>query len=490
MNILLASAEVEPLAKSGGLADVAAALPIEWLKQNHNVIIVMPKYRFIDTDYYNFHPTNLILYVPIGDWLEYARLWEGKLPGSEVPVYLIENNDYFNRSGIYGDQNEYIDNDRRFIFFSRAVFEAAKALNFKPDILHAHDYHTAFTMPFLRNYYRNDPLFENTAGVYTIHNLAYQGNFNPENAMKYSQFGMREYYHGSWFEHRGVINSMKVGIMFADKITTVSPTYAKEIRYPYYSEGLQDVLNLRASDLVGVLNGVHYEEWNPEKDKYIGINYNANSIDLKKQLKFKVLMDHGLTESDNLDQPLIGIVTRLAEQKGIDLIIHKLEEFLYHDDFRFIILGSGDNRYEDFFRYIHDKYPKKAIVHLGYNSFNSHKIHAASDFFLIPSRFEPCGLTQMYALKYGTIPIVRHTGGLADTITEYNYDNNEGNGIVFYNYNSEDFTFAINRAIKLYNNFPHWDIIRQNAMACDFASSKTAENYIQVFQWALEKLKK
>jgi starch synthase len=489
MNILLASAEVAPLAKAGGLADIASALPIEWKKKGHNTIVIMPKYRFIDIDYYGFKPTELVLYVPLSDWTEFARLWVGKLPGSDVDIYLVENNDYFNRSGIYGDPNEYHDNDRRFIFFSRAVFEAAKALNFKPDILHAHDYHTAFTMAFLKTFYKHDPLFARTAGVYTIHNLAYQGFFNPESAMKYSQFGMKDYYHGSWFEHRGAVNAMKVGIMFADKITTVSPTYADEIRFPYYSEGMQDVLNYRASDLIGVLNGVYYDEWNPTTDKYLSEHYGIDYLEGKRSLKHKFLKEHGLTENDDLDKPLIGIVTRLAEQKGIDLLIHKLEEYLVHNTFRFIILGSGESRYEDYFRYLLWKYPGKALIHLGYNNSLSHKIHAASDFFLIPSRYEPCGLTQMYSLKYGTIPIVRHTGGLADTVFEYNLESGEGNGFVFFNYNADDFSFAINRALSIYHNYPHWDRIRHNAMKMNFSSENCAEEYIKVFQWALDKLR-
>ena len=196
----------------------------------------------------------MVLYVKISWWTEFARLWYGELPGSKVPVYLVENDDYFNRPGIYGDPNEYDDNDRRFIFFSRAVMEAAKALNFRPDILHAHDFHTAFTLAFLKSQYANDPFFSKTAAVYTIHNLSYQGWFNPERAMEYSGFGMKEFYNGSWFEMNGAVNAMKTGIMFADKITTVSPTYAREIRHPYYSEGLQNILNLRGEDLIGILN--------------------------------------------------------------------------------------------------------------------------------------------------------------------------------------------------------------------------------------------
>lgn len=487
MNILLASSEVDPFAKAGGLADIASSLPLEWSKYGQTPIVIMPKYGFIDTYKYGIEPTNLVLVVPMGYWNEYARLWQGFLPNSKVPIYMIEHNHYFDRNGIYGDPNEYGDNDRRFIFFSRAVFETAKALNFKPDIIHAHDFHAAYTMAFLKSYYVHDPLFSETAGVYTIHNLAYQGKFNPENAMLYSGFGMKEFYPGSWFEKNGSVNAMKTGIMFADKITTVSPTYAKEIRYPYYSEGLQEELNQRGADLIGVLNGVYYDDWNPEVDTNIFENYSQEHLDIKNTNKYKFLYEHGLTDDDNLEIPLIGMVTRLTDQKGIDLLIAKLEYYLENNMFRIALLGTGERRYTDYFNFIKWKYPKLAIINIGYNNTLSHRMFAASDFFLMPSRFEPCGLTQMYAMRYGTIPIARITGGLADTITEYSFDTAEGTGFLFWQYNADDFAFAIRRALSVYNNYPHWDMIRQNAMSNNFSSGKSALEYLKVFKWALEK---
>jgi starch synthase len=489
MNILIATAEATPLAKSGGLADVAAALPIEWKKMGQNPLVIMPKYRQVDCEKYGFVPTDLVIYVPMGNWMEFARLWYGLLPGSKVPVYLIENGDYFDRDGIYGNPIEYDDNDRRFIFFSRAVLEAAKALNFKPDVLHAHDYHAAFTLAFLKSQYRNDPLFANTAGVYTIHNLAYQGWFDPERAMQYSQFGTKEFYPNSWFEHNGSVNAMKTGIMFADKVTTVSPNYAQEIRYPYFSEGMQDVLNHRAADLVGILNGVNYDEWNPEVDENIYAKYNADTIATKRYNKHKFLKENGLKDSDDLDLPLVGMITRLTEQKGIDLVMNKIELAIATNQFRFTLLGSGNVEYEEFFHFLAAKYPGKAVIYIGYNEQRSHLVFAASDFLLIPSRFEPCGLTQLYALKYGTIPIVRMTGGLADTVHEYNYASAEGNGFLFYQYNADDMDYAIRRAVDSYQQDPHWGLIRQNAMNADFSSRESALKYLQVFNWALNKVR-
>jgi starch synthase len=489
MNILVATAELDPFAKAGGLADMASILPIEWKKFEQNPIVILPKYSSIDVSAYGFQPTHLVINVPMSHWTEFAHLWVGTIPNSSVPVYLVENDDYFTRSGIYGDPHEYSDNDRRFIFFSRAVLESAKALNFTPDIIHVHDYHTAFALAFLKSQYRFDSRFAKTAGVLTIHNLAYQGKFNPQRALDYSGFGMSQFYQGSWFEHFGAVNAMKTGIMFADKITTVSPTYSYEIREPYYGEGLHDVLNTRSGDLIGILNGVNYNDWDPENDNLIYSKFTPDFLQGKLFNKYKYLMDHGLREKDNLDLPLIGMVTRLTEQKGIDLIMKKLEWLVSNNLCRFTLLGSGEKHYEDFFRYIQWKYPKNVIINLGYNNSISHRIIACSDFFLIPSRFEPCGLTQMYSLKYGTIPIVRSTGGLVDTITEFNYYSAQGNGFVFWNYDAEDFAYALMRALEVYNKAPFWDKLRSNAMDSDFPASKTALEYLKVFTWALEKVR-
>jgi starch synthase len=307
--------------------------------------------------------------------------------------------------------------------------------------------------------------------------------------MNFSTFGMSQFYTGSWFEHMGAVNAMKTGIMFADKITTVSPTYAKEIRHPYYSEGMQDVLNYKSGDLIGILNGVYYHEWDPEKDDLIYSKYNKDWLQGKYFNKQKFLMEQGLSESDNLDIPLIGMVSRLTEQKGIDLLMNKLEYYLDNNSFRFALLGSGDNKYEDYFRYIAWKYPGKVFINLGYNDTLSHRMIASSDFLVLPSRFEPCGLTQMYALKYGTIPIVRATGGLADTVHEYLTKTSDGTGFLFWNYNAEDFAFAIDRALELYKVEPHWSNVRKNAMDCEYSSSNTALEYLRVFKWALDKVR-
>ena len=482
MNILIASSEATPLAKAGGLGDMVSFLAKEWSKIGHNPIVVIPKYSFIDTEKFNIQNTFKTLIVRMGYWNEYALLWEGKLPDSNVPLYLIEHNSYFDRKGIYGDPYEYGDNDRRFIFLSKAIFEVARAIGFSPDIIHANDYHTALSMAFLKEFYSIDPLFSKTRGVFSIHNIAHQGRFNPNNAMLYTGFDWSKFYPMSPFEYYGTFNSMKAGIVYADKVTTVSPTYANEVHHQYFAEGLEGVISAKGDDFVGILNGVDYSEWDPEKDNMIFQKYNINTLSEKNQNKYQLLHEFGFDESDNLDIPLIGMVTRLAEQKGIDLIINKIEYLLDNYDFRILMLGSGDYNYEQFFNYLCTRFPKNAITYIGHNNALSHKVIAASDYLLMPSRFEPCGLTQMFAMKYGTIPIVRATGGLADTVQEYNPYKFQGTGFTFFQYNSEDLTNAITRAISIYNIQPHWDRIRQNAMAQDFSIHNTAEKYIELFE--------
>lgn len=488
MNIIINAFEFSPFAKTGGLADVTRSLASEFDALGHNVIVIIPKLKTINVNDYNFKKLDIKLEVQMGFVKEYAALWEGKVPNSNAKVYLVEHDDYYSRDSIYGSPEEFMDNDRRFTFLSRSVFEIAKAIDFTPDVIHAHDYHTAFTLAFLKSFYKHDPRFSNTAGVFTIHNLSFQGKYNPYRIMDFSSFGMKEFYDGSWFEKDGVVNCMKVGIMFADKITTVSPNYAKEIRMPYYSEGMQDVLNERSGDLIGVLNGVYYPDWDPSKDDRIAKKYSLKKLEHKKENKYSFLKSYGLNESDNLDLPLFGMVTRLTEQKGIDIIKEKLDYYIENRNIRLAILGAGQQEYVEFFNYLKWKYPKSAFVNIGYDEALAHRIFASSDFILVPSRFEPCGLTQMYGLKYGAIPLVRATGGLVDTVSEFNSQTGAGTGFVFQNFHKDDFAYALERALSVYYNPNDWLKLTQNAMNEDFSSKKQAEKYIEVFNWALEKV--
>ncbi|MBX7156538.1 MAG: glycogen synthase [Bacteriodetes bacterium] len=488
MNILSVAAECAPYAKIGGLGDVVSALPKDWEQLGHNCVIVIPKYRDIDVQKYNFQPTNITVVVPMSSWKEYARVWMGTLPGTKnVRVCLLESYDYFDRKGIYGNPDGFSDNDRRFTFLSRACFEVAKALDFTPDILHAHDYHTSLALAFLKSHYRFDPRFARCAGVYTIHNMAFQGQSDPRRVLEFAQLGTQNF-RGSWFEHDGVVNLMKTGLMFADKITTVSPNYANEIRWTSFGEGMQDYVEMRSGDFLGVLNGADYTEWNPETDTNIKHHYTPETLNEKALVKQELLQESVPAYDVQEDLPLIGMVSRLTDQKGIILVEQVLERLVKSGRVRFAILGSGDSRYERFFNAMGKKYPTRVLYSNGYNNALSHKIIAASDYIMVPSLFEPCGLTQIFALKYGTVPIVRATGGLADTVEEYNPETGTGNGFLFEKYVSRSLLNAISRAVYYYKSTPHWDTVRLNGMACNYSSRLSAENYINVFTWALQRI--
>ncbi|MCX8051440.1 MAG: glycogen synthase [Chlorobi bacterium] len=487
MNILAVAAECTPFAKVGGLADVVAALAKHWRALGHSVRIVMPRYGTIDTDRWNIRPTQLVTAVPIGWWHEYARLWRGELPGTDIPVYFLESRDYFDRHGIYGEPEGYPDNDRRFLFLSRAAFEVAAATDFTPDIVHAHDWHTAFTMAFLKSHYRYHPHFARTAGVFTIHNIAYQGQSDPHRIIPLAGFRIEEF-RGSWFEHDGVVNMMKTGIMFADKITTVSPTYAREIRWTSAGMGMQPYLNLRGADFLGILNGADYTEWDPATDPYIPMQYTVETLADKVKNKAALLEDSVPPHDRILEVPLFGMVSRLTSQKGIDLLLGCIEQFVRSGQARFAILGSGEPRYEHALRLLGRRYPTRVMVFTGYNAALSHHVIASSDFLLMPSLFEPCGLTQLYALRYGTVPVVRSTGGLADTVAEYDPVSGIGTGFTFGEYSVAAFARAIERGLSYYRHPLHWDRVRINGMQQDFSATKSAQQYLAVFGWALEKI--
>ncbi len=485
MNILLAAAEVSPFAKVGGLADMSAALPKAWKAQGHTVIVVLPLYATIDTERYGIRKLPMLVDVPFGSWTEYATVWEGRLPDSDVPVYFVASADYFDRPGIYGYHEGFHDNDRRFIFLSRAAFEVARALGVKPDVVHAHDYHTAPMMPMLKVHYRNDPFFDTTAGVFTIHNMAYQGMFDPARAMEFCGFSPEACYPGSWYEHQGAFNAMKSGIMFADKITTVSPTYAEEIRWTPEGHGMQSALQARGGDLIGVLNGIDRDEWDPTTDAHIPMRYTAQHLDRKEVNKLALLRSFGLSDEQSTeDLPVIGMVTRLTEQKGIVLITEVIEHYLANGSCRFVLLGSGEQRFENYFCDLAYRYPNHALIRTGYDSALSHTIQAGSDYYLMPSKFEPCGLTQMFALTYGTVPIVRSTGGLADTVQQYDPITFSGNGFTFQRFHADDLSNAIELALRTYKRDPHWTSLRVNAMARDFSIAEAARRYVDIFGWA------
>jgi len=489
MNILVAAAEVAPFAKVGGLADMTGALPRAWEEAGHAVVVVLPLYGTIDKEAFGITKTDIVLEVPMGPWPEFAQVWTTTLPGTSTPLYFLSSSDYYDRPGIYGYHDGFKDNDRRFIFLSRAAFELARALNFKPDVVHAHDYHTAPCMPMLKIHYKSDPFFAGTAGVFTIHNMAYQGMYDPIRAMELCGFDPASFHVGSWFEQDGIFNCLKAGIMFADKITTVSPTYAQEIRWTPEGMGLQSALQARGTDLIGVLNGIDTNEWNPATDKHTPVPFDVSTLEMKEINKRALLQEMGLDAEGQKDGvPLVGMVSRLTEQKGISLLLHSIERIIAERRMRLVILGSGEQRFEDFFHGLRHRHPEHVFVGTGYNNALSHRIQAASDFYLMPSKFEPCGLTQMFALAYGSIPIVRAVGGLADTITQYDPITFYGNGFRFNRYSADACTESLEQALRVYEREPHWTRLRQNAMASKYTIADTARHYLDVFTWARERV--
>lgn len=480
MNILLAAAEINPFAKGGGMADVTSYLCIEWAEFGHDVVAVLPGYKSIEKEKYNLRKTDISFDVPMGFSTEKAIIYQGQFPNSEAKIYLIGHDEFFDEDYVYGDRNEDDDDDRRFLFFSKAIPELCKELEFSPDIVNCHDYHTAFTIPFIKTQYKDDDIFRNTGTVFTIHNLSYQGKYDKYRVMDFSGLKNKEFNVGSWYELDGKVNFMKTGIMYADKILTVSPTYSNEIKKPYYSEGMQDAINSRLRDISGVLNGVNYRVWNPATDIYIDEKYDENSLEVKERLKLAYLSDSKIPESKN-KLPLISVISRLIEQKGFDIIENKISKLLNTNKFILAFLGEGQEKYEDLVIEAKNQYPENVILHLNYTDKEAHKLIAASDFLLMPSKYEPCGLTQMYALKYGTIPIVRKTGGLADTITDYSAEKQSGNGIVFPHYNRDELESSVRKAVDLYKSKDHIDIIRKNGMSENHSSKKCAKGYIELF---------
>lgn len=484
MKILFAASEVVPFAKTGGLADVAGSLPRALSKQGCEVIVVLPKYRKVDLNRFHLKKVDNSLSIPVGSQLEPGRLWKADMEG-EVTAYFIEHDRYFDRDGLYVDSNnqDYPDNADRFIFFSRAVLEASKLLNFKPDIVHTHDWQTGLVSVYLKTLYQQDPWFEKTATLFTIHNLGYQGIFNKFEIEK-TGLGW-ELFTPEKLEFYGDINFLKGGIVYADIINTVSRKYSEEIQTPEFGHRLDGLLRTRKEDLYGVLNGIDYEEWHPSLDKYIAAHYN------REDLSGKVICKNDLQRSYNLpvrgEVAVLGIITRLAEQKGVDLIAEVLDKIM-ELDIQLVILGTGDTWAHEFFQSAQTQYPQKLGVALKYDNVLAHKIEAGADMFLMPSRYEPCGLNQMYSLAYGTVPIVRATGGLDDTIENFNPTTNQGTGFKFLQPSPEQLLNETYRALlHFYLNKPGWAKLLQNGMSKDFSWGTSAKEYLNLYQRALEK---
>lgn len=483
MKIALIASEIFPFAKTGGLADVCGALGKYLSKNDVDVRLITPLYSETDMSVANFSPV---------DFLQEMDLWFGthhvvfsvhmaKLPNSGADVYFISCPQFYNRESIYtNDVDEYL----RFALLSRASIEICRKMKWAPDIFHCNDWQAALLPLYLKTHYSGNKLFKESKTLLSIHNIGYQGQFNSDiiNDLGFTDFAnlLDDYDLKS-----AVFNFMKLGIIHAHKLSTVSKTYAKEIQTEEYGAGLDPMLKYRKENLVGIVNGVDYDEWNPETDQNLDFNFSNKSMSGKRKNKQNLLKSSGLKFAAN--RPLIGMITRLVEQKGLDLIIIVLEKFLINKEVQFVVLGSGEKKYENFFSGLQKKYPKKLTFYSGYNNQLAHQIEAGSDMFLMPSKYEPCGLNQIYSLKYGTIPIVRKTGGLADTVQLYNWETQTGTGFVFEDFTASGLEWALNYAVGTFAHPTVWKKIIKNAMMQDYSWDTQIKEYIKLYTAIIKK---
>jgi len=477
MKILFATSECYPFLKTGGLADVAYALPKELKSLGEDCRVIMPNYGTIKEEYRSKMVHLFDTTIKIGWRNQYLGVKYLKHEG--VEYYFIDNMYYFFRETPYG----YYDDGERFSFFSQAILEVLARIDFVPDILHCNDWHTAVIPVLIRTKYRWESLFSSVKTILTIHNLKFQGIFPPEVLSNLLGLG-NELLQDFCFEYYGNVNYLKGGINYADYVTTVSPTYAEEIKTENYGEGLSGVIKKCSYKLVGILNGIDYSLNNPRTDKNIIAKYGIQKIEDKVKNKLALQEELGLEIDEEV--PLIAIISRLTDQKGFDIIAEGIEELIRHD-IQLVVLGTGERRYEDMFRYFHYKYPNKAAAIINYNGELAQRIYAGSDFFLMPSLFEPCGLSQLMALRYGSVPIVRETGGLKDTVVAYNRYTGEGFGFSFSNYDSYDMLQTIYRALEAYKDKKAFRNIVLQGMRMDYSWKTSAKIYQQLFNENLGK---
>jgi starch synthase len=481
MKIVMIASECVPYVKTGGLADVVGALPKVLRAMGHKVIVVLPRYASIDYTQNHLRP----FMAPLGVWMGNTEEWcSVQVAEDEGYVYFIESNKYFNRYGLYhdADLNDYPDNPRRFGFLTRAGLQLCKDIGFVPDIVHTHDWQTALGSAYLKIWHWNDPALGNAASVLTIHNLAYQGVYSAEHI---DYLGLRkENFVTEKFEDHGKINFLKGGIVYADVVNTVSPTYAVESRTPAGGYGLAPYLNNKGENYWGILNGCDYDRWDPASDTLIPAKYSSEDLSGKSTCKQALQERMGLKVNDGT--PIIGIVSRLVTQKGLGLLAQTLENILDNMLVQFAILGSGEKALEAYYGQLPARFPGQVGTYIGYNEELAHWIEAGSDFFIMPSIYEPCGLNQMYSLKYGTLPIVRATGGLEDTVQQYDEATGEGTGFKFWEPSASAIYFTTGWAISSYFDRPqHIQQMRRKAMAQDFSWQKSAGMYVKLYEHAM-----
>jgi starch synthase len=472
MRILFVAPEGVPFSKTGGLADVIGGLPKELAGLGHEPAVFLPRYR--STKVYSPVVTNLT--VPVGRETRTPAI-VGGIEQDRVRYFFLEDPAAFDRDGLYGNSaGDYPDNPERFAEFSKAAIELAKSV-WRPDVIHCHDWQTSLVSVFLRTFHADDPVFRAIPTVLTIHNLGYQGLFEP---MVLERVGLQSW----WFsieglEFWGKVNFLKGGLIASDWLTTVSRGYAREIQTPELGFGLEGVLRLRANRLVGILNGVDYAEWSPETDRLLAARYSALDPDGKLACKRDLLEQFGLPAA-NLEPAVVGMVSRLVDQKGFDLLAEAAEEILKADLF-LVLLGSGDPRYEEFFLELAARHPRRVGVRIAYDNTLAHKIEAGADLFLMPSRYEPCGLNQIYSLRYGTLPVVRATGGLDDTVDAFDPKTGDGTGFKFREYQAAALVGCLREALAVYRDRPGWRRLQSNAMSRDFSWKASAAQYAHLY---------
>lgn len=480
LRICFIASEVAPLAKTGGLADVAGALAKYLHADGHDIRVFMPLYRQVDRRQLDIWPVEFLRDIPLQLGPHELRfdVLTARLPGSRAMIYLVDAPQFFDRDSIYGSAP---DEHLRFLLLTHAAFLVCQRMGFAPEILHCNDWHTGFGPLLLRTTYAWDRLFQGTRSLLSIHNIAYQGTF-PAQLRDDTGLGDATALLDGGELAQGRINPLREGVTHAHRINTVSPTYATEIQTPEYGYGLDSLLRSRAGALSGILNGVDYEEWNPEHDRFLPQHFNADRLDVKQTLKQEFLQRSGLGTPVRSRAPLLGMVSRLASQKGFDLLMSALPELLARHDFFCAILGSGDRRYEEFLQELAHRNPTRVTFRSGYSEEHAHWIEAVSDIFLMPSQYEPCGLNQMYSLRYGTIPVVRRTGGLADSVQHFDPVTRTGTGVVFNDYDADAVIWGVETALGWYARKPLWQKLVRNAMAQDFSWERRVDDYVALYE--------
>lgn len=475
-KVLFVASEGVPFIKTGGLADVVGSLPKYLNKEEFDVRVILPKYLCMREDLKERLNYVSHFYMDLGWRSQYVGILETVYDG--IQFYFIDNEYYFAGMKPYGNIYEDIE---KFAFFSKAALSALPVIGFQPDIVHCHDWQTGLIPVFLKDKFREGEFFANMKSIMTIHNLKFQGVWDMNTVKNIT--GLPDYYFTpDKLEAYGDANYLKGGLVYADALTTVSPTYAEEIKTPFYGENLDGLMKARAHDLRGIVNGIDFEEYNPETDTMITANYNARNF-RKEKIKNKIALQKELGLAQNEKTFMIGIVSRLTDQKGFDLINYMMEE-MCQQDWQIVVLGTGEERYENMFRHFAWKYPDKVSANIFYSEAMSHKVYASCDAFLMPSLFEPCGLSQLMSLRYGTLPIVRETGGLKDTVEPYNEYEGTGTGFSFKNYNAHEMYNTIRYAHSVYvDKKREWNKLIDRAMAADFSWKASADQYAELYNW-------